>query len=104
MKTIMMDGEVYTKKSAFVDAFGEKMEAGKKASDVKGDIRRFLNVGNHRGKTFTLTITESATPSKNKDFDGLAKLARKLGATERQIKKFIKKKPKAHSVGFLRNT
>ena len=104
MKAIIMDGEVFTKKAPFVDAFGEAMEAGKKAADVKGDIRRFLNVGNHRGKTFTLTITESATPSKNKDFDGLAKLARKLGATERQIKDFIKEKPKAHSVGSLRNT
>ena len=104
MKTIIMDGEVFTKTAPFVDAFGEAMEAGKKAGDVKGDIRKFLSVGNHRGKTFTLTITESATPSKHKDFDGLAKLARKLGATERQIKDFIKEKPKAHSVGSLRNT
>ena len=63
MKTIIMDGEVFTKKAPFVDAFGEAMEAGKKAGDVKGDIRKFLSVGN-----------------------------------------FIKEKPKAHSVGSLRNT
>tara|TARA_R110001599_G_scaffold284454_1_gene486486 strand:+ start:213 stop:530 length:318 start_codon:yes stop_codon:yes gene_type:complete len=102
MKAIKLNGETYSKLAPFIDAFGEAMAAGKGAEKIKDDIRHIFDIGNHKGETFTLAIKKGKYFTRM-DSDKLEKLARRLGATDRQIKNCNTSGLRANTVGVSVN-
>jgi hypothetical protein len=102
MKTIKLNGETYSKLAPFVDAFGEAMATGKGAEKVKDDIRHIFDIGNHKGETFTLAIKKGKY-SNRMDSKKIERLARRLGATDRQISNCYTRGLSANIVGVSEN-
>ena len=102
MKAIKLNGETYSKLAPFVDAFGKAMATGKGAEKIKDDIRHIFDIGNHKGETFTLAIKKGKSFTRM-DSDKLEGLARRLGATDRQISNCHTRGLRANTVGVSVN-